>query len=1811
MKNKIKILTILAATLIFSTTATASTILFTNCGATGAYGPDSGYCAYDENIDIIGEGIQEWTVPATGEYRITAYGAQGAESGSNNPGLGGVIEGEFVLEEDDVLRILVGQMGEEPQGIHQGGGGGTFVVKEVSSGDTMFDGQDVSPLIVAGGGGGIQGIDAVDHSSRDHGLHEDGDTPQLAPMSTCGEDGWHETTNDPGLDGCNDDTSRSQPSDGFVTGGGSGHYYRTGSGGAGWGGDSVISSYRYNLVDAESFLSGGVGSYSSRSGNEGGFGGGGAGDRDRSGGDHGGGGGYTGGGAGYRFSYGLGGGGGSFIHADADNPATSDGNWDTTGTEPHDVYTGAVSDLGERSGGHGSVEIEYLDGDMGYEPQFGVNIDDKDRVNDQTVEVTSLDKWVLDGDVSYTVNEDGSEIESGTFDNSDLIYELFEIDGFDTSYTIDFELDGETDQHSFTSQSSELDSIDVDENIGRVGETVDLYARCIDDHPNADYVVEEDGTEIESGSMSYDGVDDNGYGEYSESFTINDASTNYDVYITCGGETQSGGFTSDAEGLETADLENHYPLRGQNVYIEAEAHTTDASDVVYSVEEDGSTIINEEPLDNIGTEDYLEVYHDSFELLSAESTYEVTVEELTSGETESFTVEAEEQETPDAPFDGEETLFLTNCGTEGRFGPDSEDCESVYDDDAQYVGVNAGIQTLEIGSSGYYRIRAYGAEGGPDSSGTPGGKGAVIDGVVELNENEILKTAIGQKGQQTSSDGGSGGGGTFIAKEDASGDELYSGTSVKPLVIAAGGGGCDDSCSYGHPSRLDGQLTNWGDDVGEGDSSCGGSTGASWSQYGDSDDFDKLNRLPSPFLSSPVGADEENTQGVGGFGGGGGLNRCNSGQGGGGYSGGWPEYQSSGTHQPVGGGSFIHADVQNPATSDGTWDTTGSEPHDVYSGSVDDLGEWNEGHGYVEIELLTDSNNPDIQAPFNPSKSQASSTSSPADMSFSVDVDIDDDGGAADDNTLDSCSVSATGQDNGGTTGIGTSITSSGSDGGTGTCEFSVENDDNSNWEPGETIEVEVSVEDSYDGSDTISREHEFENTAPEVVDISVVDGDLYSGEAWGGQNGITLEADIVDYESATTDTGVDVEIFGDLGQIGSTLTASNGDDIVSVNWERGGESDMLGFDRGESYSFSAEASDVDGAMSDDSGSLDVLSEASVSDPFPVEGDSGDVLEVVVDENPAVDVDGDLSGFDVEFWIEDSPGFELEGSDTVSGSSGTASIDVEDLELDNPPADWKFVIDDTYSETDYGESPYDGNTDPSAPYSFVTAEAPVILEGDSSSGPVDESGVELNPDLEILVDDPDNSDVEVTFYEGETGSDQIGDPVTVSDGSGVATLDSEDHSLGENAGDSFEWSVRAEDVEFGEVAESDTFSVDIVEEPDISFETPDAGDSSDVAINEDLTVEITQGDDETVGVDYTVENGDTFTDTGTVSDTESGSMFSSSFDLEPDTEYTWSVEASFTDDGGNEVSVVDDLTFDTAEAPGIIDFSPDDGESGLENPELEVEFDDNGNPVTVEFYDWENDEVLDTQTGVTSGEASFDTSGETGFGDEAGNSYFWYVVLEDEIKGTVQNSSMPGDDPWEFRTPEVLDADIDIERGDGHNMNPGSADVGPETLQISATNDEELNMESAEISIDGTVVDTVSPVPHGQTVSVDITEDVVEDEEYSWSVEIIEDGIIIAEESGLEFSTHVVDAQWVTGDPELTAGFNVYHSNSDDVFDFGEGSYEQVGSTSDEELKLAIEDLGYNGDDCFRVTAHNSAGESSDASPSLGDSAECVGGEID
>ena len=144
----------------------AETRNFTNCSSTGINGPlqsdcNTAYASDDLNGEVtVTNGIQEWTVPTTGSYVIEVWGARGGYTGGcHSSQLGGTLchgangarmKGTFNLTQGDILRIAVGQMGEDYSSGSSGGGGGgggTFVAVGNNHSGAIV-------LIVSGGGGG-------------------------------------------------------------------------------------------------------------------------------------------------------------------------------------------------------------------------------------------------------------------------------------------------------------------------------------------------------------------------------------------------------------------------------------------------------------------------------------------------------------------------------------------------------------------------------------------------------------------------------------------------------------------------------------------------------------------------------------------------------------------------------------------------------------------------------------------------------------------------------------------------------------------------------------------------------------------------------------------------------------------------------------------------------------------------------------------------------------------------------------------------------------------------------------------------------------------------------------------------------------------------------------------------------------------------------------------------------------------------------------------------------------------------------------------------------------------------------------------------------------------------------------------------------------------------------------------------------------------------------------------------------------------------------------------------------------------------
>ncbi|KAH3746026.1 hypothetical protein Pelo_12598 [Pelomyxa schiedti] len=99
-------------------------------------------------------GIQQWVVPVTGNYKLTAIGASG---GGPNGGLGAIVVTTLNLQRGQTINILVGQTGDGSW--VGGGGGGTFVWE---NGATVQGSAAPTTngkiLVCAGGGGGAAGI---------------------------------------------------------------------------------------------------------------------------------------------------------------------------------------------------------------------------------------------------------------------------------------------------------------------------------------------------------------------------------------------------------------------------------------------------------------------------------------------------------------------------------------------------------------------------------------------------------------------------------------------------------------------------------------------------------------------------------------------------------------------------------------------------------------------------------------------------------------------------------------------------------------------------------------------------------------------------------------------------------------------------------------------------------------------------------------------------------------------------------------------------------------------------------------------------------------------------------------------------------------------------------------------------------------------------------------------------------------------------------------------------------------------------------------------------------------------------------------------------------------------------------------------------------------------------------------------------------------------------------------------------------------------------------------------------------------------
>lgn len=116
------------------------------------------------NFGYIG-GVQEWTVPGTGLYRLEVWGASGNGTTYAN---GGYASGYIELEKDEVLYICAGGRNSFNGGGPAGGGGATHIAIGINRGILRnYSSYRDEVLIVAGGGGSSDGSCNVGWSQCD------------------------------------------------------------------------------------------------------------------------------------------------------------------------------------------------------------------------------------------------------------------------------------------------------------------------------------------------------------------------------------------------------------------------------------------------------------------------------------------------------------------------------------------------------------------------------------------------------------------------------------------------------------------------------------------------------------------------------------------------------------------------------------------------------------------------------------------------------------------------------------------------------------------------------------------------------------------------------------------------------------------------------------------------------------------------------------------------------------------------------------------------------------------------------------------------------------------------------------------------------------------------------------------------------------------------------------------------------------------------------------------------------------------------------------------------------------------------------------------------------------------------------------------------------------------------------------------------------------------------------------------------------------------------------------------------------------
>ena len=112
----------------------------------------------------IPTGMQLWRIPKSGKYKVICYGAKGGDSTSNykhlSGGFGSKVGSIFKLFENDIIKIVSGQKGQDGRYGGGGGGGGSyFILYKIGNKNPNYNENKIVniPLCIAAGGNGACG----------------------------------------------------------------------------------------------------------------------------------------------------------------------------------------------------------------------------------------------------------------------------------------------------------------------------------------------------------------------------------------------------------------------------------------------------------------------------------------------------------------------------------------------------------------------------------------------------------------------------------------------------------------------------------------------------------------------------------------------------------------------------------------------------------------------------------------------------------------------------------------------------------------------------------------------------------------------------------------------------------------------------------------------------------------------------------------------------------------------------------------------------------------------------------------------------------------------------------------------------------------------------------------------------------------------------------------------------------------------------------------------------------------------------------------------------------------------------------------------------------------------------------------------------------------------------------------------------------------------------------------------------------------------------------------------------------------------